>query len=33
MAGVKLIISEIQKVEIKDSEMNQKGVMAIKKVM
>jgi hypothetical protein len=33
MAGVKLIISEIQKVEIKDNEMNQKGDMAIKKVM
>jgi hypothetical protein len=33
MAEVKLIILGIQKVEIKDSEMNQKGDMALKKVM
>lgn len=33
MVGVKLIISGIQKVGIKDSEMSQKGVMPLKKVM
>lgn len=33
MVGAKLIISGIQKVGIKDSEMNQKVVMALKKVM
>jgi hypothetical protein len=33
MVGAKLIISGIQKVGIKDSEMSQKVVTALKKVM